>query len=1147
LHIPGLTLKPYPFENNKTKFDLNLTGWLEHRRLRFTVSYAAALFKPQTIERFAGYFKRIAAAAAASPGLRLGDIETLSGEEKRRLLVDFNAAAVDYPAGKTIARLLEEQVGRAPDRVALVLNDSHAVTYREFNRRANRLARALRGKGAGRDAIIGILAAPSLEMITALTAVLKSGGAFLPLEPKHPDERVNFMLNDSSARLVLAQHDQLQRIPPRCEAVDLDDPTLFEGEIDDLPSINGPGNLVYTIYTSGSTGKPKGVLLKQRNLVNYACWFSRAAELNPGDRTVMVSSFGFDLGYTAIFPSLLSGCRLHIIEEEIYLSPETFLEYIERHGISYIKLTPSLFGAMVESSLFTGKRCRCLRLVVLGGEAIKPGDVASTFKVSPPTQIMNHYGPTEATIGCVARYIDRDRMAEYMSRPTIGRPIYNMPVYILDKQHRPAPLGAAGELCITGAGIAAGYLNHPGLTAERFLIAPGHRRRKLYKTGDRARWLEDGNIEFLGRLDHQVKIRGYRVEVGEIENRLARLETIKDALVLVWEDDSRDKHLCAYIVPNGEFSEPGAREFLSRDLPHYMIPSHFATLERIPLTPNGKVNRKALPAPQINMVENSIAPRDSLERRLAEIWSQTLGIEKDKIGIDSDFFQLGGHSLKATVLMSRIHRELDVRVPLTEMFKAPTIRKLALHVKASSPDRFAPIEPVEKKEYYELSFAQKRLFILSRLGSIGLVYNLPGAFILEGDIDEQRLEDTLQALLARHESLRTSFHLRNGKPVQVIHQHVELPIEFLNRDPLDREEETIIKAALKAFVRPFDLSRAPLLRIALMRLTGCKCLLLFDMHHVITDGVSRGILVREISDLYRGETLPPLTIQYKDFAQWQTHGAGGEINRRQERYWLERFKDGAPVLELPADYPRPPVQSFAGGFITRRLDDSLCRELRQSLRDTETTLNMMMLAVYIILLAKYSGQKDIVTGLGIAGRTHPDLEGVIGFFVNVLAIRTQPHEEKAFARYLQEVKRATLAGYENQDYPFDELVNTLKIPNDLSRNPLFCVSFVVQNMEIGELSFDDFKIYPFETERKQARFDLQLEVREVGDSILVSLEYAAALFKRATAEKFLERYVRMLQQVVDKLDIRLKDIEISHDLTMAQSKILQKEDIDFEF
>ncbi|MCX6584831.1 MAG: amino acid adenylation domain-containing protein [Candidatus Aminicenantes bacterium] len=1166
---------PYHYKRRAAKFDLTLQAFEEGRHILFMLDYRTSLFRPETIARLIKHFLNIFHEVTENPGLLLSNIQVISESEREQLLYVFNDTAVEFPVDKTIPQLFEEQVKMSPDHIALVGAAPRGcpvccpvqLTYRELDENAGRMACVLNEKGIRADNIVGIIADRSIDTIKGILGILKSGGAYLPIDPDYPQERIDYMLKDSGAKLLVST-DNLAKEGEKVrtwegEVIFLEGllklPQSDSYSLTLLPSyLQSSSNLAYNIYTSGTTGKPKGALIDNKNLVNYVRWFREATGLTGKDRTVLTSSFCFDLGYTVIYPSILSGCQFHIIPKELYMSPGDLLAYIIRHRITFLKMTPSLFGVIVASEEFRRENCGDLRLIVLGGEKIKPDDVNRAHEVGPQIKIMNHYGPTETTIGCIAQAIDFGKFGEYKKRPTIGYPIANIKIFILDKTLALTPVGVPGELCVSGAGVGRGYLNRPELTTEKFIDYHHSSfiiyHSKLYRTGDLARWLVDPAaqgayiIEFMGRIDQQVKIRGFRIETGEIENLLLKHDKIKDAVVLAKEDEEGNRYICAYVVGTDgaafdkmtsmELSK-GLKEYLSGMLPDYMIPSFFVLLETIPVTSQGKVDRKSLPEPGKRSTAAYTAPRDAMDEKLAEIWGEVLNIRRkdqgdraEGISIDDNFFELGGHSLRAAVLIARIHKELEVVVKMADIFKMPTIRGISDYLRGAVKDVLIPIEPVEKKKYYPLSPAQNRLYLLHQIDPGSTVYNIPLMLPLEGKVDIEKLEVASRGLIIRHESLRTSFHIIGDEPVQRIHDEVEFKIEILG-------------AGIDFFIRPFDLSHAPLCRVGLIKALESKYILVVDMHHIITDGISRDILAREFTALYAGEELPFLRLQYKDYAEWENSDTRKETRKKQEAYWLKEFTGEIPLLRLPMDHARPEVFGFRGDKFTFMINPGVTAEIKKLAGQMKVTLMMFMFSVYKILLSKYSGQEEFVVGTVSAGRRHADLENIIGFFVNMLAIKTRPAMNKTFREYLMEVKEKALNAYENQDYPFEELVDRLGIRRQPGRQPLVDTVFAF---------YEENRSGPQESQARQAaagasHFDLMIYITARNDSMSAIFEFSTDLFNKSTIEEFSNSYREILAQVVENLDITLKELKITlpHHLMAARSAFIRDDEDAWEW
>ncbi|MCP5054393.1 MAG: AMP-binding protein, partial [bacterium] len=759
-----------------------------------------------------------------------------------------------------------------------------------------------------------------------------------------------------------------------------------------------------------------------------------------------------------------------------------------------------------------------IRAFICGGDVLKPDHISHFLRKAT---VYNSYGPTEATIAATFYPCS----SPLPSNIPIGKPISNYRVYILDRYHELLPVGVPGECCIAGAGVSRGYMNRPELTREKFEKRKFELPLTLYHTGDLARWLDDGNIEFLGRIDHQVKIRGFRIETGEIENRLLQDNGVREAVVSAREDNQRNKYLCAYIVSAEKDIVSRLRERLARDLPGYMVPSYFVMMDAIPLTSHGKVNRKALPEPRSIAGEDYVAPGNPLETRLVKLWSRVLDIEESVIGVHADFFRMGGHSLNATVLIAKVHKTLGVQVPLTEIFNAPTVRGMARYIKHAKTHRYVDIEAVEKKDYYPLSPAQKRLYILRQMDLEGCVYNMPAMMKLEKSIDEKKLTAVLKQLIERHESLRTSFSTIDDQPVQRVHDEVEFEIEFFGRGELIRD-----------FIRPFDLARPPLFRAGIIRTAEGHDIFMVDMHHIISDGVSLNILTADFISLYTGMTLEPLKLQYRDFSEWNNGSFQKEQIETQRQWWLEQFEEEVPILNLPIDYPRPRVRSFEGAAYDSRLSLGETRDLKALALENNTTLFMVLLTLTNILLAKLSGQEDIIIGTPVAGRRHDDLEKIIGMFVNTLALRNYPDGGKSVRTFLQELNQRSIEAFENQEYPFEELVDNLDINRDAGRNPVFDVMFSLVDTGMGLIAAtgpdgtakDEANIITplsLGDRDRVSKFDLSIEA-VVGETLSFEFEYSTALFKQETIQRFARYFEAVARSVTRDIEGKLSSIRI---------------------
>ncbi|KPV61276.1 bacitracin synthetase, partial [Paenibacillus sp. A3] len=1096
----------------QTNYDFNLIV-MPGESFKIVFRYNALVYDRASIERIQGHLVHMLEQIANNPQVRLSELELITPQEKAQMRQVWDDTTTRYPKDKTLQQLFEEQVERTPDAVAVIFGDEQ-LTYGELNERANGLARTLRTEGVEPDQPVGLMVERSLEMIVGIFGILKAGGAYVPIDPEYPEERIRYMLEDSGAKLLLTQPQVQKKVQFTGLVLDLTDRQMYQGGKDNLTPVHGSEALACIIYTSGSTGKPKGNLTMHYNIsrvVKETNYIGFAAK----DRILQLSSFSFDGSTFDIYGALLNGASLVLITRDEVMDARELSRVLRTQRITKCFMTTALFNTLVDIDVDCFET---LEALLFGGEKVSAGHVRKAFARLGPGRLIHVYGPTESTV--FATYHRVDDMDEKADTVPIGKPISNTSVYVLDRDQRLLPAGIPGELYIAGDGLARGYLNYPELTDERFIYSPLAPGGRMYRTGDLVKWLEDGSIEYISRIDAQVKIRGYRIELGEVEAHLLKTEAVQEAVAIAHEDETGHKRLGAYFVADRTLTAGELRAALSQELPEYMIPSYFVQLERMPLTKNGKVDRKALPAPEADLHAGTelAAPRTPAEAQLAQIWQEVLGLPQ--VGVKDNFFDIGGHSLRATLLVSRIQKEMSGEISLREAFQYPTIEEMAQLLEERENMAYASIPVIEERPYYPVSSAQKRLYILSQLEGGEVGYNMPGVMTVEGALDRERLEEAFRQLIRRHETLRTGFETVNGEPVQRVHPEVAFAVDYAQTGEEEAEER------IRSFVRAFDLAKPPLLRVGLIGLEKDRHLLLFDMHHIISDGVSMSILVEEFIRLYEGAELPPLRIQYKDYAAWQQAEAQSERMSKQEEYWLDVFRGELPVLGLPTDELRPAVRSFEGDRMEFSLGQHRSDALKQLAAQTGSTLYMVLLAAYTTLLHKYTGQEDVTVGSPIAGRRHADLGSLIGMFVNTLAIRNYPAGEKTFQDYVQEVKETALKAYEHQDYPFEMLIDKLNLKRDLSRNPLFDTMLVLQNMEQGAQEIEGLQFKPYEHRHPVAKFDLMLTVSEEAGELVCSLEYASVLYKQESVDRMAKHFMQVIDIVTEEPQTLLSSIEI---------------------
>ncbi|HET7460299.1 MAG TPA: amino acid adenylation domain-containing protein, partial [Longimicrobium sp.] len=1103
------------------KFDLSLSLSERDGRILGRLTYATALFARATVERWAGYLRRLfEEMAAGGDGRPVERLALLPAGERARVLQEWNRTETEYPAGSCLHHLFEAQAERTPHAEAVVLDDER-LTYAGLNARANRLAHHLRAIGVGPDARVGICVERSPELVVALLALLKAGGAYVALDPELPAERLRHMLDDSRPAALLAHAALAGRFAAMdvpVVAVDADAP-LWAGQPETNPEGVGvsPEHLVYVIYTSGSTGRPKGVMNVHRNVVNRVAGIQARWRLEAGESVLQNASLGFDVSAYEIFWPLMLGARVVMTRPDGHRDPAYLVETIQRHGVGTASVVPSMLRLLVETPGV--ERCTTLARVPCGGEALPATLVRRLHQRLPGATLFNRYGPSEAATAVTGPVRVTDESTAIVP---IGRPMPNARVYLLDRAGEPVPVGVAGELCIGGAGVGRGYLGRPDLTAERFVADPfaGEAGARMYRTGDRARWLADGAIEFLGRTDFQLKVRGFRVEPGEVEARLKEHPAVREAVVVARDDALGGTRLVAYCVAGGAARAESLRAHLGRALPDYMVPAAFVLLDRLPLTPSGKLDRAALPAPpdEAYARRGYEAPADEAEQALAEIWAEVLGVER--VGRWDHFFELGGHSLLAVQVISRVRQVLEVEAALGDLFTRPVLADFARGLETAARSALPPIEPAPRGGRLPLSFAQQRLWFLEQLGGLGGTYHIRTRRRLRGELDRAALARALDGIVARHEALRTVFTQVDGVPEQRI-APADAGFHLVEHDLAGHADAAAELARLTAHEArtPFDLERGPLIRGRLFRLAADDHVLLLTMHHIVSDGWSSGVLIRELSALYaahhegREAHLPPLPVQYADYAVWQRRWVEGEVLREQAEYWARTLAGAPELLELPTDRPRPAKQDHAGARFDVVLGEELTAGLKALSRRQGTTLFMTLLAGWAAVLGRLAGQDDVVIGTPTANRGRGEIEGLIGFFVNTLALRVELSGAPTVAELLGRVKERALRAQQHPDIPFEQVVERLDPARTLAHHPLFQVMFAWQNTPQGAgLSLPGLELEgggPGSLQA-EAKFDLFLALQEAGGRIGGIVTYATALFDGDTVERWVGYLRRVL-------------------------------------
>jgi amino acid adenylation domain-containing protein/non-ribosomal peptide synthase protein (TIGR01720 family) len=1139
IQLCHLELESMALEQRVAQFDLTLAIAESGDGMAASMEYNVGLFDAATIERLAGHLRTLLEEIVAAPMCRVSELPLLDEAERQRVLSEWNQTRAEFPGKLCLHELIEEQVERSPERVAVIF-EREQLSYAELNRRANQLAHYLRKLGVGPEVRVGLCLERSLEMVIALLGILKAGGAYVPLDPEYPRERLDFMAEDAHLSILLTMHraaDDLSSQSATLVQLDTDWPAIASESETNTQSGTMPENVAYVIYTSGSTGQPKGAMNTHRAICNRLHWMQQAYNLTEADSVLQKTPFSFDVSVWEFFWPLMTGARLVVAEPGAHRDGASLVRLINERHITVIHFVPAMLQVWLNQPALEG--CISLRSVICSGEAL-PFELQERFFARLPAELHNLYGPTEAAIDVTFWKCRRESKRRTVP---IGHAIANTQIYLLDQRLQPVPIGVPGELHIGGVGLARGYLHRPDLTAEKFIPHPfsASAGERLYRTGDLARYLPDGSIEFLRRLDHQVKIRGFRIELGEIEAVLCRHESVRDAVVVAGDNALGERQLVAYVIhtPGLSPSVSELRAFVKEKLPAYMIPALFVNLKALPLTSNGKVDRRALPAPEHAGAESKpafVMARTMIEEVLSGIWSRLLG--RERIGINDNFFETGGHSLLAMQLISRVREALEVELTLRALFEAPTIAALAPKIEASMLNEQSwptpPLKRVSRDADLPLSFAQQRLWFLDQLEPDGAFYNIPVAMRLTGDLNIAALKSSLKEVIRRHEILRTNFTARDGRPFQVIspEHSLKLPLEDLSQ-LVEAEREAAARERIEQESRrPFDLAQDPLICFSLLRLGEREHIFLLTMHHIISDGWSLDVLFREVSLLYTALSqdapsplaMPP--VQYADFAVWQRERLSGSALEAQLAFWKEQLANAPSFLPLPTDYARPPVQSYCGATQSITLAESLTAKLRAMSRAEGVTLYMTLLAAFQTLLHRYTGQDDIVVGTPVANRQRSELEGMIGLFVNTLALRADLSGDLSFQELLHRVRETTLSAYAHQDLPFEKLVEELQPVRDLSRTPLFQVMFAFQRSPLQRVDFSGLEICLLEQGDAVAKFDLTLSIDETEHNLRATLEYNTDLFHGQTVARMLGHFETLLQHIAVEPEQRLSRLSL---------------------
>ncbi|QEM10872.1 non-ribosomal peptide synthetase [Mucilaginibacter rubeus] len=1120
-----------------SKYDLSYNAEETKDGIRIVAEYNTDLYEAETIERMAGHYVQLIASVTETPATQLNKLKLLSQAEELQLQ-KFNETAAAYPKEENIVSLFEKQVQTSPTATALVF-EGETVSYQELNERSNQIANYLKARGVKAESLVAICIERGINMMAGILGILKAGAAYIPVDMDYPKERISHILEDTQANIILSSSTGKATLTgANAQVIELDSNEEIKAQSgENIDIAIEPNQLAYVMYTSGSTGKPKGVMVEHQSIANYCNGFVNYFGITAADNVLQQSSVSFDTMCEEIYPALITGAKVVIVKEG-GKDVDSIKYLLKTEEITILSATPTVIAYLNKEAANNKIDIQNLRYIISGGELLQPGFVDHLY---PKVQVVNSYGPTEGTV-CASYYTIND----INKAALIGSPVSNTQIYIRNKEGELSPIGVPGEICIGGVQVARGYLNQPELSKEKFITDPysEDENARLYRTGDQGKWLSDGNIEYLGRIDDQVKIRSYRIELGEIEQVLLQNENVRQAVVLARADkQGSTKRLIAYVVmEEAAYDKQELQNYLGERLPEYMVPRLWVRLDSLPLTPNGKTDKKALPEAEANQEESYTAPETKAEKQLTKIWEELLGVEK--IGTKDNFFELGGHSLLAMRVISQVRRELNKELKIRDLFVYPTIAELAKQLEVENTTTEGTIQKAEPRpEYIPLSYSQERLWFIDRLeGSVQ--YHIPAVLKLSGEVNVNALESALRNVVERHEVLRT-----------VIREHEGQGYQYIKENNWVLKQSEINQAELQGYIsqevnRPFDLSQDDMLRAELIETAKQEYVLLLVLHHIAADGWSMPVLVREFSKLYSSYNknepieLKAPEIQYADYAIWQREYLNAEKLQSKLSYWEEKLA-GTATLELPTDHMRPAVQSSRGAVYEFTINKEQTIKLQQLSLEQGVTLYMTLLAIFKVLLYRYSGQEDLCVGTPVANRDREETAELIGFFVNTLALRTNLNGEEAFTELLSKVKQTTLEGYSHQEVPFEKVVEVVVKERDLSRSPLFQVMFVLQNTgAIPTLELADIKITGERAGDYSSKYDLSYNAEETKGGIRIVAEYNTDLYKAATIERMAGHYVQLIQAVIENSANQINKLQLLNKIEVEQLQSFNDTTID---
>lgn len=1068
---------------------------------------------------------------------RLNKIDILNSAERSLILEKFNNTQQEFPNQVTIIDLFEAQVEKTPNKTAILCN-GHSLSYFDLNEKANKIGKLLHSKGIGPENVVPIIGERSIELMIGLFGILKAGGAYLPIDVNYPDERKNFLVEESESRIVLtSKSSQKKNYKSSIEVIDLSDSSIYIEGKQNLKKVCEPHNLAYVIYTSGSTGNPKGVMIEHKALINRLNWMQSRYPIDDNDVILQKTSITFDVSVWELFWWSLNGASLSLLPIGGEKNPDIILDTIEKDKITVLHFVPSMLNVFLEALNMEGntKKYKSVKYTFASGEELKAFQVNSFHKLVSNeygTRLINLYGPTEATID--VSYFDCDKEKRYESIP-IGKPIDNISLFVIDEKFNLAPIGVIGELCIGGVGLARGYHKNKKLSQEKFIDLSSEINRRVYCTGDYSKWLPDGNIQFLGRIDNQVKIRGFRIEIGEIEKCLRNFTGIKDVVIVVREDKKGEKQLFAYyITDNGiDVSPSDLKRYLSNMIPSYMVPDIIIEIDSIPVTLSGKTNVDLLPK-HTNIDRERKAPCDKEQKKMVQIWAEVLDLELENISINDSFFVLGGNSIKTITLLHQIRKVFKVNLQINSILDYDTIEKLTKYLAERGQKHFKSLKRIEKKEYYQLSSAQNRLFIFQNAFKDNVGYNMLSAFKICEPLNQDKIEEVFKAIIYRHESLRTTFKIINGTPVQLILDKIEFKVESIsscgniNKDMVN-------------FERPFDLEKDLLLRVGIISSEKGENYILCDIHHVISDGLSNWILMKEFISLYKGENLPELTLQYKDYSNWEKAFMSTYNYKKQRLYWMNQFGNNILYPHIPYDYKQPKIQSYSGASVASSINKDQHIDLKKIAHENNQSLFEVVFAIVNIIYSKKVIDNNVVLGLVVHGRNHPQLEPLMGQFINLLALKSHVNYDNSFMIFLNYIKQNLNQAFKNQQFPFQKLVEEKHIVRNMAMSPFFNTLFIYENDQTDDFMQSDI-IKPVDIEVHKTNFDIIITVSEKLEKLDIRIDYSIKLYKQETINQIIININEVVDMVVKDTDIKISNIVIDKHLESITENVFLGED-----